>query len=105
MQQIHPTKTSRIGDIVLALVFALCLFCAYALAQRSDEEADAELQRLAAIERAELSRRVQVSQAQRSLSAYEAGLTDAMEAMRDTPQGVQLAQACMALQHNSAGAR
>lgn len=103
MQQIHPTKTSRIGDIALAIMLALGIVCAFVLAQHQDDLDDAETQRLAVIERENLALRTRVEINQK-LSAYEAGLADAMEAMRGTPQGVQLAQACMALQQ-TAGAR
>lgn len=96
MQRITPTRTSRLGDAVLGLVFAAAVVGCIALAQADDDRADAELEQLARAERAELSRRQQLEHMQR-MAAYEAGMSDAMDAVRRTPEGLALVQVCMAL--------
>jgi len=96
MQHITPTRTSRAGDLVLGLVFTLAVVGCIALAQADDAAADAELAQLAAAERAELARQQRLDHMNR-MAAYEAGMSDAMDAVRRTPEGLALAQVCMAL--------
>jgi hypothetical protein len=62
----------------------------WALAMGADER-DAQKER--AYARAEQERAAMPAKV---AAAYERGLTDAIAALRDTPDGVALAQACMA---------
>lgn len=96
MQHITPTRTSRVADLVLGLVFTLGVVGCIALAQADDAAADAELEQLAAAERAELARQHRLDHMNR-MAAYEAGMSDAMDAVRRTPEGLALVQVCLAL--------
>lgn len=97
MQHITPTRTSRAGDLAFVAVFILAVIGCIALAQADDERADAELERIALAERVRLAQAQRAADHQSRMAAYEAGLSDAMQSMRHTPQGVELVQACMAL--------
>ena len=75
----------------LAIAAMLVFVCGiYALAMHAD---DRDAQKTEAYARAEQER---IAMPAKVAQAYERGLTDAMEALRDTPDGVALAQACMA---------
>ena len=103
MQRITPTRTSRAGDLALGAVFAAAVVGCIALAQADDERANAELERIALAERVRLAQERRADH-QTRMAAYEAGLTDAMASMRNTPQGVELVQACLALKQIDRGA-
>ena len=62
----------------------------YTMAQHADDIDDQQLRALAEAERTQLQMPLKVR------DAYERGMSDALEALKDTPDGVQLAQACMA---------
>jgi hypothetical protein len=76
------------GLAVAAAIFFVVAI--YSLAAHADTVDANKAEAWARAEQARIAMPAQVAQ------AYERGLTDAIEALRDTPDGVALAQACMA---------
>lgn len=78
------------GSLLLTALVLSFLCGAFLLASAADEKAEADHNRLTKAE--------QVSQAlpTKLAEAYERGMADAMESINGTPQGVALAQACLA---------
>jgi hypothetical protein len=82
-------RSPSVGDwALIGLALAGVLGC-YAVAAHMDQMDDAALHELAQAERTRLD------MPQRVAAAYEAGMSAALAANRDTPQGVALAQACL----------
>lgn len=89
--QVIPTRPSRLSEVILGVLFVLALLSAYTIAAHADQQSDASVERAAALERKRLAMKPEV------LAAYEAGMADAMEAVHGQPEGVALAQACLAM--------
>lgn len=86
-----PERHSRWGDVLLTAILIAALLGVYLLAAHSDARSDQRWQAAAELERQRLASPPQV------MRAYEAGLSDAVQAMRHTPEGVELAQLCLAM--------
>lgn len=82
------------GGVVLAVMATAVLMALGSALNGYDEGKNAELQALADAERNALAQPATVAQVR---AAYEAGQADAMAAVKTKPQGVALAQACLAL--------
>lgn len=85
-----PRPPWRFNDLFMSMLAVGVVLCLYMVAAGFDQRAEAQQ---AAYARAETER---LAMPQKVAEAYERGLTDAIEALRNTPDGVALAQACMA---------
>lgn len=81
------------GSFFMVLLGLGFVFGMLMLASAADEKAESDHKKLAQLTKSE-----QVIQAlpTKLAEAYERGLADAMESVNGTPQGVALAQACLA---------
>ena len=86
-----PTRSSRLGGVLLTLIFVVAILSAYAIAAHGDERSDAGVEQAAALERKRMAMQPEL------LRAYEAGMADAMEAVNGKPEGMALAQACLVM--------
>ena len=84
----EPPYTWR--TLLLSLFMVAFVVLLLSFAQESDERAAAELQRLAHADESAQGMPMQMAR------AYERGMADAMDALRHTPSGTALAQACTA---------
>lgn len=80
------------GNLLGSLVIVAAVVGLYAMASAADQHDAAKLQAHMQAERDRLAMPA------KTLQAYERGMADAMEAVRGTPNGVALAQACMHVQ-------
>lgn len=80
-----------LGAGAVAAIF--CLFAMAMLTNAIDQRAEVEQQQLLQLTKAE---RTSQALPTNLVQAYERGLADAMESINGTPQGVALAQACLA---------
>lgn len=80
----------RLDNLLLSLLAIGVVLGLYMVAAGMDDRAEEREIAYALAARERLAMPSKVAQ------AYERGLTDAIDALRDTPDGVALAQACMA---------
>lgn len=80
------------GNLLGSLVMVAVVVGLFAMASAADQHDAAKLQAHMQAERERLAMPA------KALEAYERGMADAVEAMRGTPNGVALAQACMQVQ-------
>ena len=93
----------RLSDGLATLVIIAVVIGLYMLAAQADDEAAAEARQRSG---ARLEQAQQLQQLPRKVSAaYEQGMNDALAAVRDTPDGAALAQACMGSGYRYVGAR
>ena len=93
-QSIIPTRRPFWHGRLFVAIFVSLFVVALAITGQLDEKSDASVLRAASAvrDKAALARlHPQV------LAAYEAGMADALESVKETPDGVALAQACLAL--------
>lgn len=75
------------AGVGFVLVFVLAMFM---LASAADEKAERDHQRLTQAEKVRQALPTKLAE------AYERGMADAIESLRETPDGIALAQACLA---------
>lgn len=85
----HDESPYSWQTFVASLFMVTFIVVLIGFAQQADERAAAELQRMARAEKNVEAMPTQLA------AAYERGLVDALEALRDSPEGVALAQACL----------
>jgi nitrogen fixation-related uncharacterized protein len=95
----HFLRSQYVREVAVAVLMSVAIVGFFLLASHFDQVDDLELQNLADQERQllDLQQRAMLDVQRQKLMAYEAGATDALQAMRETPQGVALAQACLSL--------
>jgi len=90
-QHVIRTRRSRLGDWAWGVAGTLCVVGVLVYAGRVDEKSDARVLQAAKLERQRLKGTPEL------VRAYEAGMADAVAAINSQPEGLQLAQVCLAM--------